>query len=48
MKGATAYAIIWFSSAIAISTGIIVTGKLGALWFLFIPTLVSFSSDDKK
>lgn len=48
MKSTTTYAFIWISSAVAISTAIIVTGKIGALWALFIPSLVSYHSDDKE
>lgn len=45
MKVATAYAFIWISSAVAISVAIIMTGKIGALWALFIPALVSYTGD---
>ncbi|MBS4200293.1 hypothetical protein KHA93_11690 [Bacillus sp. FJAT-49732] len=48
MKGTTAYAFIWISSAIAISVAIIVTGKIGALWALLIPALVSYNSDNEE
>jgi hypothetical protein len=45
MKGTTAYAFIWISCAVAISTAIIVTGKLMPLWALLIPAMISFKSE---
>ncbi|NIK10898.1 hypothetical protein [Alkalibacillus almallahensis] len=41
MHVATAYALIWLSCSIAVSTGIIVTGSLMPLWTLVIPALIS-------
>ena len=36
-----AYSIVWLSMALAVSTGIVVTGKWTLLWFMIIPGLVS-------
>lgn len=43
MKGPTAYAFIWISTALAVSVAIIITENIGALWAFFIPALVSYS-----
>ncbi|SDJ76709.1 hypothetical protein [Salimicrobium halophilum] len=48
MKATTAYAIVWISSAIAISTGIFITESLVALWALLIPALVSGPDGTEK
>lgn len=47
MKTTTAYAITWISTAMAVSTAIVVTGRLVPLWALLIPAMISMSSDDK-
>lgn len=39
--------LIWMSVTIAISVGIICTGDIRCLWFMLLPTLYSFSSDNK-
>jgi hypothetical protein len=46
MKITTAYAFIWISCAIAISTAVIVTHRLSPLWALLIPAMISFKSSD--
>lgn len=45
MKVTTAYAFIWISCAVVISTAIIVTGKLIPLWALLIPAMISIKSE---
>lgn len=36
-----AYAVVWASMALAVCTGIQVTGKWSLLWFMIIPLLVT-------
>jgi len=45
MKMTTAYAATWVCTALAVSTAIVVTGRLVPLWALLIPAMISWSAD---
>ncbi|MCO4850563.1 hypothetical protein [Bacillus vallismortis] len=48
MKSTTTYAVIWISTALAASVGIIVTKSALPLWALFIPMIIPFPKDKNK
>ncbi|MCY9377345.1 hypothetical protein MOF34_20290 [Bacillus sp. T17B1] len=48
MKPTTPYAVIWISTALASSVGIIVTKSALPLWALFIPMIIPFPKDKNK
>lgn len=43
-----AFAAMWISTAIPVSIGICITGKWQLLWFMIIPTLMRWQSDNDK
>jgi hypothetical protein len=38
------YAVVWISTAVAVSVGLYFTHSIHCLWFMLIPTLVSIKS----
>ena len=43
-----AVAAVWISVALAVSVGIYFTHSMHCLWFMLIPTCISFKSSDNK
>lgn len=43
-----AIAMMWLSVALAVSIGIVITGRFVCLWFLLVPATMSFKSSDGK
>lgn len=48
MKVATAYALAWISTGLAVSIGIYITKDVAPLWAMLIPACISFSSDNNE
>jgi hypothetical protein len=46
MKWSTAWAFVWISCALAISTAIYITKSANPLWALLIPACISFKSSE--
>lgn len=42
------YGLMWLSVALAVCVGLYYTHNIHCLWFLFVPTLISFRIEDKN
>lgn len=42
------YGMMWLSVALAISVGIYFTHSIHCLWFLIVPSLISFHTEGRK